>query len=213
MNIPVPGPSAQRLAICDDHPIVRQGFRQLIEAGGQHRIEREFGSAAEVTAPGALSDIDLLVLDLTLADGDGLEVIDRVRAAHPALRIVVLTMHEAPAFARDALGRGALGFLTKRSAPEELPEALAAAARGERYVSRVLRMRVDGGEASLPALTAREFAVFVRLARGETPQAVADALGISSKTVYVHRSSLMGKLGARTTLDLHRLAKTHGLAP
>jgi two-component system uhpT operon response regulator UhpA len=118
-----------------------------------------------------------------------------------------------PALDARPLARGALGFLTKRSAPEELPEALAAAARGERYVSRVLRLRLEGGEASLPSLTAREFAVFVRLARGETPQVIADALGISSKTIYVHRTSLMGKLGARTTLDLHRLAKAQGLAP
>lgn len=200
------------IAICDDHPIVREGFRQLIEADGRHRVVREFGSVREVLAPDALAGIELLVLDLSLPDGDGLSVLDALHERHADLPVVVLTMHDAPAFARDALLRGACGFVSKRAAAEELPEALSAAARRERYVSPALERRVDlTPGAQLPTLTAREHEVFMRLARGEGPHQIAEALGIVLKTVYVHRASLMQKLEARSEVDLYRIARWHGL--
>lgn len=201
------------VAICDDHPIVREGFRQLIEAAGRHRVVREFGCAREVLAVDALVGIDALVLDLSLPDGDGISVLDELSTRYPQLPVVVLTMHDAPAFARDALLRGACGFVSKRAAADELPEALAAACRHERYVSHAVEDRLDLPQSPhLPSLTAREHEVFLRLARGETPQAIADALGIAAKTVYVHRTSLMQKLGAKSEVDLHRIARWHGLA-
>lgn len=173
---------------------------------------RQFGSAREVLAQDALAEIETLVLDLSLPDGDGLSVLDVLTERHPHLPIVVLTMHDAPAFARDALLRGACGFVSKRAAADELPEALAAAGRGERYVSRSLDDRLDlPPSQQLPSLTAREHEVFVRLARGEQPNDIAETLGITSKTVYVHRTSLMDKLDAKNEVDLYRIARWHGL--
>lgn len=200
------------IAICDDHPIVREGFRQLIDADGRLWVAREFSSASEVLAPAALSDIAALVLDLSLPDGNGLDVIEHLARRYPELPVVVLSMHDAPSFARDALQRGALGFVSKRAAADALPEALVAACQQQRYVSQDVRERLEvPPDEGVEALTAREHAVFVELARGGTTQEVADALGIAAKTVYVHRTSLMQKLGARTEVDLHRIARQHGL--
>lgn len=202
------------VAICDDHPIVREGFRQLIEAEGLMVVDREFGTAAETLAERALDGIDVLVLDLSLPDGEGLEVLDAAIRRHPSLKVVVLSMHDSPSFARDALARGASGFVSKGAGADELPAALAAACRWEIYLSGDLgkRLEDDGaGDADLPALTAREHTVFVRLAHGDSPAQIADALGITTKTVYVHRLSVMQKLGARGPLDLHQMARRHGL--
>ncbi|MGY6518712.1 MAG: response regulator [Lysobacteraceae bacterium] len=209
-----------RVAICDDHPIVREGFRQLIEADGTMLVEREFGTVAEVLAEGALRGMDVLVLDLSLPDGEGLEVLDAAVRDHPALKVVVLSMHDSPSFARDALARGASGFVSKGAGADELPAALAAAMRWEVYLSTGLaeRLAEDGGgqadagaDTNLPALTAREHAVFVRLAQGESASEIAQALGISKKTVYNHRLCAMQKLGARSPVELHQIARRHGL--
>lgn len=211
---PHPTPPGIHVAICDDHPIVREGFRQLIESDGTMIVDREFGTAAETLAEGALRGIDVLVLDLSLPDGEGLEVLDAVVRSHTALKVVVLSMHDGPSFARDALARGASGFVSKGAGAEELPAALAAACRWEVYLSAGLAERLEDDavdDSALPALTAREHTVFVRLAHGDTPADIARALGITTKTVYVHRLSVMQKLGARGPLDLHQIARRHGL--
>lgn len=211
---PNPTPPGIHVAICDDHPIVREGFRQLIESDASMIVDREFGTAAETLTEGALDGIDVLVLDLSLPDGEGLEVLDAVVRAHTALKVVVLSMHDGPSFARDALARGASGFVSKGAGAEELPAALAAACRWEVYLSTGLAERLEDDavdDSALPALTAREHTVFVRLAHGDTPADIARALGITTKTVYVHRLSVMQKLGARGPLDLHQIARRHGL--
>lgn len=206
-------PTPELIAICDDHPIVREGFRQLIEADGRHKVAREFGSVHEVLGPDALAGMRALVLDLSLPDGNGLDLLDRLGARYPDLAVVVLSMHDAPAYARDALLRGARGFVSKRAAADELPEALAAAIARRRYVSRDLRDRLDAAPGgTLPSVTAREHEVFVRLARGEAVQQIADALHISIKTVYAHRTSLMQKLGVDSEVGLNRIARERGLA-
>lgn len=164
-------------------------------------------------APAALADIAALVLDLSLPDGNGLDVLERLHRNHPGLPVVVLSMHDAPSFARDALDRGALGFVSKSAAADALPEALVAACRQQRFVSQDVAARMAAAEENAHAqgLTSREHAVFLELARGQTPQQAADTLGIAVKTLYVHRTSLMHKLGARTEVDLHRIARAQGL--
>jgi len=198
-----------RVALCEDHAIVREGFRQLISSLDGYGVVREFGSVAQVLAEAALDDVQLLVLDLSLPDGNGMEVLDALHARAAAPRVLVLSMYDAPAFVHDALARGAAGFLSKRAAADSLPEALAAIVRGERYAEddqqRPLR------EDPLAALTPREHAVLLQTVMGRRPAEIGEALGVHVKTVYAHRLSLMTKLGARNPMDLYRIARQHGL--
>lgn len=188
---------------------MREGFRQLINSLHGYRVEREFGSVADVLTDAALDGIDLLVLDLSLPDGNGMDVLDCLHARKVAPLVLVLSMHDAPAFVHDALARGAAGFLSKRAAAEALPDALACIARGERYAGEnkqpVLR------EDPLAMLTPREHAVLLQTVMGRRPAEIGEALGVHVKTVYAHRLSLMTKLGARNPMDLYRIARQHGL--
>ncbi|PKM06221.1 MAG: DNA-binding response regulator [Gammaproteobacteria bacterium HGW-Gammaproteobacteria-5] len=198
-----------RVALCEDHAIVREGFRQLINSLRGYRVEREFGSVAEVVADGALDGIDLLILDLSLPDGNGMDVLDILHVRKVAPLVLVLSMHDAPAFVHDALARGAAGFLSKRAAAEALPDALAAVARGERYTgdNKQPALRED----PLATLTPREHAVLLQTVMGRRPAEIGEALGVHVKTVYAHRLSLMTKLSARNPMDLYRIARQHGL--
>jgi len=197
------------VALCEDHAIVREGFRQLIEALGGYRVLREFGSMAQVLADGALDGIALLILDLSLPDGNGMDVLDALAARAQAPKVLVLSMHDAHAFALDALGRGAAGFLSKRAAPEALPEALHAITRGEIYSGGLLLTRERSDP--LASLTPREQAVLLRLVAGMGAAQIGAVLGMNIKTVYAHRHSLMRKLDAHNPMDLYRLARQHGL--
>ena len=197
------------VALCEDHAIVREGFRQLIDALGGYRVLREFGSMEQVLADGALDGIALLILDLSLPDGNGMDVLDALAARGQSPKVLVLSMHDAQAFAHDALGRGAAGFLSKRAAPEALPEALQTIARGEIYSGGLPTSRVRGDR--LASLTPREHEVLLRLVAGMGPAQIGDTLGLNIKTVYAHRHSLMLKLDARNPMDLYRIARQHGL--
>lgn len=199
------------MALCEDHAIVREGFRQLIDALDGYRVLREFGSMAQVLTEGALDGISVLILDLSLPDGNGMDVLDALAERAEAPKVLVLSMHDAQAFAHDALTRGAAGFLSKRAAPEALPEALQAIARGDVYTGG-LQVARDRGD-PLSSLTPREHAVLLRLVAGAGPAEVGETLGLNIKTVYAHRHSLMLKLDARNPMDLYRIARQHGLIP
>lgn len=197
------------MALCEDHAIVREGFRQLIGGLAGYRVVREFGCMAQVLADGALDGIALLVLDLSLPDGNGMDVLDALRQRPLAPQVLVLSMYDAPAFVHDALARGAAGFLSKRAAADVLPDALAMIARGERYAGD--KKPALPREDPLADLTPREHAVLLQTVMGRRPAEIAEALGVHLKTVYAHRLSLMTKLSARNPMDLYRIARQHGL--
>jgi two-component system uhpT operon response regulator UhpA len=132
-------------------------------------------------------------------------------------RIVVLSMHDGEPYVSEALRRGASGYVTKGVAPEELVAGLRAVMQGECFLSSDLRKRraerPSESRDPIHRLTAREREVFLLLAAGRAPKQVAGELGIGQKTVYIHRASLMGKLGAGSELDLYRMAAERGLLP
>jgi two-component system uhpT operon response regulator UhpA len=204
-----------RIALVDDHPIVRAGFRQLLELEPGWTVTAELGSARELAAWMLGGACDVLVLDLSLPDGDGLVLLRHVLAQRPELAIVVLSMHDGALFVQDALSAGARGYVTKRSAPDELVEAIRAAGRGERYLGQDVRVHVaspeGGDEARLPELTGREAQVFLLLARGHSVARVAATIGISNKTTYAHRTNIYTKLNLRSDYELRMLAKHRGL--
>lgn len=183
----------------------------MIDAEPDLRVIREFGRIAEVLAPGALDGVRVLVLDLSLPDGDGLSVLDALRSREARPVVVVLSMHDGPSYARDALERGANGFVSKREAAETLLEALRIALGGNVYLDKELAVRVFVPSAAREGLTLRQLEILRRLVRGEDPQHIAQALSLSSKTVYTHRTHILERLGARNFKDLLRLAGERGL--
>lgn len=204
-----------KIALVDDHPIVRAGFRQLLELEPGWRVVAQVGSVRELAAWMLTGTCDLLVLDLSLPDGDGLVVLRQLLAQRPGLAVVVLSMHDGALYVQDALSAGARGYVTKRSAPDELVHAIRAAERGERYISQDVRSAAssteDAPEANLPELTGREAQVFLLLARGHSVSRVAATIGISNKTAYSHRSNIWSKLKLQSDYELRALARRRGL--
>lgn len=204
-----------RIALVDDHPIVRAGFRQLLELEPSWEVAGEAGSARELAAWLLTSTCDVLVLDLSLPDGDGLVLIRHLLAQRPGMAIVVLTMHEGALYVRDALSAGARGYVTKRSAADELVQAIRAIERGETFLSHDVRMHGSPDESDheslLPELTPREAQVLLLIARGHSVARVATTMGISNKTAYAHRSNIYAKLDLQSDYQLRQLAINRGL--
>ncbi len=205
-----------RVLLVDDHSVVRAGFRRLLETTADIVVtgEAENGLQA-VQACGELNP-DVLVLDISMPEMGGLEVIESIEKRFPRIRILVLSVHENEPFPSMALGKGASGYLTKRCAPEELMRAVRELAAGRRYLASDIARRIalsksKGERAQLESLTPREREIFLLLARGESTREIAESVGISPKTVLVHRSRVLQKLGARAQTDLMGLAIRLGL--
>ncbi|MEX0734772.1 MAG: response regulator transcription factor [Steroidobacteraceae bacterium] len=206
-----------RVLLVDDHAVVRTGFRLLLQSLAEISVvaEAESGEAAcqrylELTP-------DVVVMDLAMPGMGGLEALRRIRARHPQARVLALSAHDDPMHARRALGEGALGFLSKRSAPEALVEAVTAVAAGRRYIDMSLAQKLAlaeiEGSAKPPIeqLSEREFDVFIRLARGATVQKIAEDLKLSPSTVGTHLYNIKQKLQVANQSELTLLAIRHGL--
>lgn len=203
-------PPIPAIVMADDHAIVRAGFRALIEQAGGYRIVAECSDTLEARDALARHAPDLLVLDISLPGG-GLELLAGIDASAPGCPVLILSMHDSAPFVTRALQLGALGFVSKAAAAEELLSAMDAVLRGERYLSSDLRGLLRGtATEELSLLSERERDVFLQLARGSTPKQVALELGISVKTVYLHRASIREKLALRSDLQLHQLAAARG---
>ena len=201
------------IVLVDDHPIVRAGFRQLLDMQpGWQAVE--LGSAAELAAHMRAEPLDLLVLDLSLADADGLVLLRHVLTVRPSLPVIVLSMHDSALYVQDAINAGARGYVTKRSGPDEIVDAVTSVLAGKQYLSQDVRPAArseNGIEGHAPELTVREAQVWLLLARGHSVARVAKTMGVSPKTVYAHRSSIYTKLGLSSDHELRQLAIRRGL--
>ena len=204
-----------RIALLDDHPIVRRGFKQLIETVPDFRVTVEHGSSQALLADPALGDCDLLVLDLSLPQTDGFEVLRQLALRQPRPATLVLSMHEELPYVREALRLGARGYLAKSGAEDELLQALASLANGDEYVGAAFRPRMQGldpaRDSVFPELSGRELQIVRALVAGDSIKDIAERIGMSRKTVYVHRSAALAKLGAHSDVDLVRLARQRGM--
>lgn len=199
-----------RTLLVDDHAIVRTGFRALIERAADIAIVAECAGPDEARQVLERDAVDVLVLDISLRGDSGLAVLPDLRARYAALKILMLSMHEAPVYVGEALAKGADGYITKTAAPEELIAGIRAVYAGERYLSTdVANVRLRPAQVDL--LSARERDVFVAIARGRVPKQIAVELGLAIKTVYVHRANVLAKLGVRNDHDLYRVALENGL--
>jgi two-component system, NarL family, invasion response regulator UvrY len=206
-----------RVLLVDDHAVVRTGFRLLLQAHAQTTVVGEADSGESACQRYLELTPDVVVLDLAMPGMGGLEALRRIRAHHPQARVLALSAHDDPLHARRALREGARGFLSKRSAPEALLEAIMTVAAGRRYLDVNLAQRlaldeVEGaGKSQVERLSEREFDVFVRLAGGASVQRIAEDLRLSASTVGTHLYNIKQKLGVSNQAELTLIAIRHGL--
>ncbi|UPG92989.1 response regulator transcription factor [Luteibacter aegosomatissinici] len=204
-----------RIVLVDDHAIVREGFKRLIQLEPDLDVVAEAKNADEAVDAVTQHRPDLVAVDLSLPDGSGLPLIEHLGSIEPGMRIIVLSMHDGEPYVSEAMRRGARGYVTKGVAPEELVAAVRAVLAGDQYLSSDLRERRSSRSTQdldpFSRLTAREREVFLLLAAGRAPKQVAAELGIGQKTIYIHRAAVMNKLNAGSELDLYRMAQERGL--
>ncbi|MGH8284486.1 MAG: response regulator, partial [Steroidobacteraceae bacterium] len=207
----------RRVLIVDDHPIVRHGLRRMIELEpdlavcGEAQTEKEAREAIRELAP------DVVIVDISLGQGDGLELVRDVHAQRPELPMLVLSMHDELIYAERLLAAGASGYIMKQAASDQLIIALRQVLEGARYLSEslasALQLARETGTSSLAAvgdpvhrLSNRELQVLSFIGRGLSSREAADALGLSIKTVESHRQSLKRKLNLATNAQLLQFA-------
>ena len=206
-----------RVLLVDDHAVVRTGFRLLLQAHPGTTVVGEADSGESACKRFDELAPDVVVMDLAMPGMGGLEALRRIRAHHPEARVLTLSAHDDPLHAQRALREGARGFLSKRSAPEALLEAITTVAAGKRYLDAELARKLalseaDGtGKSPLERLSEREFEVFVRLARGQTVQGIAADLKLSASTIGTHLYNIKQKLGVVNQSELTLIAIRHGL--
>lgn len=211
-------PVPLRVALADDHAVVRAGYRRLLELDPDIAVVAEYADAD--AAYGALANtvggdaIDLLVLDLSMPGRSGLELLRRLTARRPELPVLVFTMHESAAMLDQCRRAGAAGFVTKSSAPEVLVGAVRRAARGEFALSPdMLALQVAQGAAGPPhaKLSSREFDILLALLAGHTVEEIAQTLRLSLKTVANYQTRIRQALQVNSAIELLRYGREHGL--
>ncbi|HZT04869.1 MAG TPA: response regulator transcription factor [Steroidobacteraceae bacterium] len=206
-----------RILLADDHAVVRTGFRLLLQSSPEVTVVGEAESGEAACQRYVELSPDVVIMDIAMPGMGGIEALRRIRAHDAQARVLALSAHDDPMHARRALREGALGFLSKRSAPEALLEAVAAVGAGRRYIdSRVAQKLaledIEGTDSSpIKRLSEREFDVFIRLARGASVQRIADDLRLSASTVGTHLYNVKQKLGVSNQSELTLLAIRHGL--
>ncbi|HEX6026737.1 MAG TPA: response regulator transcription factor [Solirubrobacter sp.] len=203
------------VVIADDHTVVRQGLRMLIDNEDGLQVVAEAGTVPDAERLTRAHRPSVLVLDLNMPGGSSLEAIPRLQETAKETAIVVLTMQDDPAFARQALQAGALGFVLKEAADEELLEAIRLAANGDTYLNPRLGARMAAAPAE-PAgppddLSEREVEVLRLIALGHTNSEIAEKLFLSTRTVETHRAHIQQKIRRTSRAELVRYALEHGL--
>jgi two-component system, NarL family, response regulator NreC len=207
--------AATKIVIADDHAVVRRGLRMLLDAEEGFEVVAEAGDVASALRYVRAHRPDVLVLDLNMPGDPTLPAIPSFMEAVPETRVVVLTMQSDPAFAREALRAGALGYVLKEAADSELVQAVRLAAEGRTYLNPELGARLAAAppEPAGPPddLTEREVEVLRLIALGHTNQEIAEQLYLSVRTVESHRAHIQQKLGLSTRAELVRYALDHDL--
>ena len=210
-----------RVLVADDHAVVREGIRHVLAEAHGFDVAGEASSGEEAIRLAAECEPDVIMLDVSMPGGTGLEVIGDVQRAAPQARVLILSVHDEAEYVLQAVRAGAHGYLRKDSSPNELREAVRAVDRGESYFSPTMATRLSDAlriesdrstrQSKLAQLTARERDVLEGIANGETNKEIAARYGISPRTVETHRESLMRKLEIRSVAGLTRLAVEEGL--
>jgi DNA-binding NarL/FixJ family response regulator len=206
-----------RIAIADDHPIVREGLRRIVSEDPGISVAGEASTAVELFRLLGAAAVDIILLDVSMPGAAFIETLSDLRSRHPSVRILVLSAHPEDQWAMRSLQAGAAGYLTKDHSPEQLVNAIRRVARGGKYVSETMAERLagmmDSGRTRAPheLLSDREFEVLRALGGGMMVKDVAAQLHLSAKTVSTYRTRLLEKMGLRTKADLVRYVVAHDL--
>lgn len=208
--------SGLTIMLVDDHPIVREGYRRLLERQTGHRVVAEADTAPEAYRLYQRERPDVVLMDLSLPGAGGLEAIRHIRQWDRLARILVFSMHQSAPFALKALEAGAAGYVTKTSPPEELVRAIDSVARGGRFLSRdiadeIAAERLTSRNGPFDDLGPREVEILRMFASGQSAGEIAEALKLSLKTVQNYHYQIKTKVGARTDAHLVWLALGAGL--
>lgn len=202
-----------RVLLADDHSIVRAGLCRIVEESGDMTVVAEAADGKNAILKARDTNPDVAVIDISMPEFDGLEVTARLRDEKPELPVIILTMHEEGQYVVRAIEAGAMGYITKKSAPEKLVNAIRKVLAGQRYLSpeatESLALRVARGakgQSPLDSLSNRELQVLKRLAQGNTNREIAAVYNISIKTVDTYRLRLLKKLNLRNNADISRFA-------
>ena len=209
--------NASRILIVDDHDVVRVGFKQMLSEHSRFNVAGEAGSAADALEALRKDPYDIVLLDLSLPDGSGIDVLRRIKVRYPDTRVLVLSGFSEEQYGVNMLRAGASGFLSKTCSSAELIKAIDTVAVGRRYVSPKLADILAEGLGTPTdkplheQLSEREFQIFCHLAEGKTVSQVSELLFISVKTVSTYRARLMEKMGLHTNSELTYYAVKNGL--
>ncbi|HXH72464.1 MAG TPA: response regulator transcription factor [Mariprofundaceae bacterium] len=202
-----------RLQLVDDHEVVRAGLRHLLENEVDMRVVGESASGKEACCDYEQHEPDIVIMDVSLPDMSGLEVMRRILSNHPKARILMLSMHGGMV-AERAIQMGARGFICKRSGARELVKSIHLLMAGETYLDPAAEISETSGEGAAGlSLSKRELEVCLLLAEGRSVAEIADQLYLSEKTVYTHRQHVMDKLGVSTSVELAQLVMRLGMQP
>ena len=204
-----------RVMLVDDHAVVRSGYRRLIDAEPDMRLVTEAENASQACAALREHTIDVVVMDLSLREGSGLDAIARLLARQPQLRVLVFSMHQSAGHVTQALRNGALGYISKNSDPQEMIDAIRTVAQGRKVfsadVAQVLAGVAVQHQNPLQQLTPREFDILRLFIGGLGVNALGEQLNLSPKTVHNHLSNIRNKLDVDSEMALLLLAARHGL--
>jgi len=202
-----------RVLLADDHKIVREGLRRIIEESGEMEVVAEAENGNGAIRSALEKNPDVAVIDISMPGVDGLEVTSIIKRHLPNLPVLILTMHDEEQYVVKAVEIGAMGYVTKQSAPEQLVDAIKKLNSGGRYLtekaSEALALRVVRGDklrSVLDSLSMRELQVLRKLALGQTNHEIADSYTISVKTVDTYRARILKKLNLRNNAELSRFA-------
>ncbi len=210
--------TAARVLIVDDHPILRHGIAQLVARESDMAVCADVGTVEEALAVVATQAIDLVVVDLSLEDQSGLDLIKRLRTAHPEVKCLVLSMHDERLYAERVLRAGARGYVMKQEATRKIVTALRAVRAGRIYLGEEIASELlarlasgssavaENAQAPLPALSDREMEVLRLIGRGMKTGEIAETLSRSVHTVEAHRANIKRKLGLKSGAELAKAA-------
>ena len=207
-----------RVAICDDHAILRAGLRRITEDDPEIEVVGETATADDAVALALAESPDVFLMDLTLAGEGGISATRRIAECRPGTRVLILTMHDDVAYLREAFEAGAAGFIVKKQADVDLLQAIRTVAAGQRYINPTLGAALlgdDPGGSAAPSpisqLSPREAEILKEIALGYTNREIAERLVLSVRTVEGYRASVQEKLCMRSRADLTRFARDSGL--
>ena len=206
-----------RILVVDDHEIVRAGLKELLSIYGEFTVAGEAGSGTEAVKMVREANWDVVLLDISMPDMNGIEALTQIRRIKPEQPVLILTMHPEDQYAVNLLRAGANGYLRKECSPEMLVAAIRTVASGRRYISPALGDQLageldgEGHKAPHTELSDREFQVFCKLAAGQAVSEVADELFLSVKTVSTYRARILDKMRIKSNAHITYYAIKHGL--